>query len=227
MFHRKFVSYLNTLVSSKVERRAGWRDLWPGTICVVGLLTVFATRPSYAEEVITEPEQAGSSASQAVIEGESLHPHVTAGGTQSQLMSAFTQDQWSGDSQLWWLGARPGDRLTLELDVFQAIESIELSLTRASDYAIVQIELDGHPLGAPIDLYDTQVVTTGVLSLTTPQLKVGKHKLAFEIVGANRQAVKSYLFGLDFIRFRGARSRDGASGAPAGDKLVATVDSAE
>ncbi|MCC7338283.1 MAG: dehydrogenase [Pirellulaceae bacterium] len=193
----------------------------------MGLLTVFAVRPSYADEVITEPEQADSPVSQAVIEGESLHPHVTAGGTQPQPMSAFTQDQWSGDSQLWWLGARPGDRLTLELNVFRTIESIELSLTRARDYAIVQIELDGRPLGAPIDLYDTQVVTTGVLTLATPELTVGKHKLVFEIVGANPQAVKSYLFGLDFIRFRGARGRDGASGAQAGDKLVASVDSAE
>lgn len=57
---------------------------------------------------------------------------------------------------------------------------------------------------------------------------MGKHKLVFEIVGANPQAVKSYLFGLDFILSSAVRvGRDGASGAQAGDKLVASVDSAE
>ncbi|MEO8270111.1 MAG: PVC-type heme-binding CxxCH protein [Aureliella sp.] len=187
---------------------------------------MFCIQSGNADEGATTTGQGDSSASQVVIEGESLRPHVTAGGIQSQPMSAFTHDQWSGDSQLWWLGARPGDKLTLELDVFQAIETIELSLTRARDYAIVQIELDGHSLGAPIDLYDTQVVTTGLLSFATPELKVGKHKLAFAIVGANPQADKSFLFGLDFIRFRGASSGDGANAAQVGDRLVAAGESA-
>ncbi len=227
MLYCKSVSHRNSEYFSKVVFESYWRYLGysPLCICIASLLSTFGIQSLYADEASNVAGGTASSASQALLEGESLRPHVTAGGTQSQPMSAFTQDQWSGDSQLWWLGARPGDKLTLELDVFQSIEAIELSLTRARDYAIVQVELDGHPLGVPVDLYDTQVVTTGLLTFATPELKLGKHKLSFTIVGANPQAVKSYLFGLDFIRFRGVSTGDGARAAQAGDKLVAFVDS--
>ncbi len=135
------------------------------------------------------------------IEGEALNGKVTGGSTTPQGMKGFEGDRWSGDSQLWWRGAKPGDRLTLEIDAFEAIESIELSLTRARDYAIIHLELDGQPLGAEIDLYNPDVITTGLLTFPTANLNRGKHELAFVIVGANPQAKKSYLVGLDFIRF--------------------------
>ncbi len=137
------------------------------------------------------------------IEGETLRGHVTSGNVAPQGMKNFPGDRWSNDSQLWWRGGKPGDKLTLELDAFQSIESIELSLTRARDYGIVQIELDGQPLAAAIDLYNPEVITTGLLTFPT-NLKAGKHELAFGIVGANPQADQAYMFGLDFIRFRGA-----------------------
>jgi putative membrane-bound dehydrogenase-like protein len=148
------------------------------------------------------------------IEGETLNAKVTAGTAAPQGMKNFAADRWSGDSQLWWHGAQPGDKLSLELDVFQSIQSLELSLTRARDYGIVQIELDGQPLQGPLDLYDPQVVTTGLLKFETPDLKRGKHELAFVIVGANPQAEKRYMFGLDFIRF----TADGEKVAEVGPK---------
>lgn len=137
------------------------------------------------------------------IEGEALRGIVTAGTAAPQGMKGFAGDRWSNDSQLWWHGGKPGDKLTFELDAFESIESIELSLTRARDYGIVQIELDGQPLGPDIDLYHPEVITTGLLTFPTANLTRGKHQLAFAIVGANPQADKSYMFGLDFVRFRG------------------------
>ncbi len=137
------------------------------------------------------------------IEGESLSPRVTHGTARPQDMKAFRGDKWSGASHLWWTGARPGDKLTFELDAFKAIESIELALTCARDYAIVNILLDGQPLTKNLDLYNAEVITTGLLTFATPDLKQGKHELSVEIAGANPQAVKSYMVGLDFVRFRG------------------------
>jgi putative membrane-bound dehydrogenase-like protein len=118
-------------------------------------------------------------------------------------MGNFSADHWSGNSQLWWTGAKPGDTLQMELDALQDIEAIEMALTCARDYGVVQVKLDGKSLGEPIDLYSSQVVTTGLLTLETPKLKSGKHTLLFEIVGANPKADKAYMFGLDYVRFRG------------------------
>ncbi|QDV22095.1 PVC-type heme-binding CxxCH protein [Aureliella helgolandensis] len=151
------------------------------------------------------------------IEGEEVKATVTGGTTRAQPMGSFSGDRWSGNSQLWWTGAKPGDKLTLELDAFQEVAAVELALTCAKDYGIVEIQLNGQPLDAPLDCYDAQVVTTGLLSLDTPELKKGKHTLSFEIVGANPKAVKGYMLGIDFIRFRapGEIFPDADGGVPA------------
>lgn len=136
------------------------------------------------------------------IEAEELRAQVTAGKAQPQSMANFSGDQWSGNSQLWWTGGKPGDQLTLDLDVMRDCEAIQLALTRARNYGFVEIQLDGKPLADAIDLYDAEVITTGLLEFKTA-LKRGKHSLTFEIVGANAKAEKRYMIGLDYIRFRG------------------------
>lgn len=152
------------------------------------------------------------------IEGEALNVAVSGGVAKAQPMGNFSGDHWSGKSQLWWTGAKPGDTLTLELDAFQDVKTIEMALTCARDYGIVEVLLDSKPLGPPIDLFSSEVVTTGLLSFSPENLTKGKHELKFEIVGANAQAVKSYMFGLDFIRFRSpndAPAVESGSEAPA------------
>ncbi|MEZ6134066.1 MAG: family 16 glycoside hydrolase [Pirellulaceae bacterium] len=137
----------------------------------------------------------------SAIEGETLKPSVTAGTAKPQPMGEFAADVWSGKSQLWWTGTKPGDKLSVELDALRDCEAMEMAMTCARDYAVVQLHIDGQALGEPIDLFDAQVVSTGLLEFKTA-LKKGKHQLEVEILGANRQAVKSYMFGLDYIRFR-------------------------
>lgn len=149
----------------------------------------------------------GSGKVPGAIEGESLTAQVTRGAANPQPMKNFTEDHWSGDSQLWWRGAKPGDLLSIEIDVFDDIDEIQLALTCARDYAIVEVKLDGKSLAEPIDLYHPTVVSTGLLTLPTPGLKRGKHRLSFEIKGANPKAAKAYMVGLDFVRFK-ARGQD-------------------
>lgn len=138
----------------------------------------------------------------SAIEGENLNASVTGGKAEPQPMGNFSGDRWSGNSQLWWTGGKPGDTLSIEFDAMRDIEAIELALTCARDYGFVQIYLNDKELGKPIDLYNPEVVTTGLLEFKT-LVKQGKHKLTFELVGANEKAVKAYMFGLDFVRFRG------------------------
>ncbi|GIW99760.1 MAG: hypothetical protein KatS3mg111_3093 [Pirellulaceae bacterium] len=135
------------------------------------------------------------------IEGEELRPVVSGGTVGPQAMGGFSADRWSGGEQLWWRGARPGDWLEIPLDVLQPVDAIELVLTCARDYGVVSLTIDDQPLGEAIDLYEPEVVTTGTLEFPC-QLQPGQHRLRIAIVGANPQAVKSFMCGLDCLRFR-------------------------
>lgn len=134
------------------------------------------------------------------LEGESLPHSASAGEARPQPMAKFNGDRWSGDSQLWWTGGRPGDHLDFDLPAKSGTVDVEIVMTCAKDYGVFQLALDGQPLGAPIDLYNPDVVTTGVLAFPKIKLKPGKHKLTVQIVGSNPKAVKGYMFALDYVR---------------------------
>jgi putative membrane-bound dehydrogenase-like protein len=135
-------------------------------------------------------------------EGESLKiVEKSAGTAKSQGMAAFSLDRWSGSDHLWWTGGKPGDRLAVALRCDAAAKyDVEIVLTRARDYGVVQLELGGIKLGDPIDLYSADVVTTGVLIFPSVSLPKGEIQLTAEIIGSNAKAVKLYMFGLDYIR---------------------------
>jgi len=137
------------------------------------------------------------------IEGESMKViGKSAGDVRNQKMSGFPKDRWSNNDQLWWTGAQPGDTLELAVEVEQTGRyDVEIVLTQARDYGVVQLALAGQPLGNSIDLFNSpEVVTTGVLVYPDQRLQAGTHSLQVEIVGANPQAIPAYMFGLDFVR---------------------------
>ena len=78
-------------------------------------------------------------------------------------------------------------------------------MTKARDYGIVQLYLDGEKLDKPIDLYNPDVVPTGPVALGMHELTAGEHKLTIEITGANEKAEKAYMFGLDYIKLESLR----------------------
>jgi len=136
------------------------------------------------------------------FEGEKLAIiEKTAGTANSQDMRGFSADRWSGHDHLWWTGAKVGDRLGVEIEVPEAgTYEVWVCLTRARDYGIVQMSWDGQAVGDPIDgFHPNQVINTGMVSLGTHALTAGKHQLTMEIVGANPQAIKTYMVGLDFV----------------------------
>ena len=124
----------------------------------------------------------------------------SGGAVSTQDMRSFGQGVWSGDDQLWWTGGKPGDRLDVELPVKKAGKyALSVRLTKAADYGIVQPFLDGKKVGPEIDLYNDGVILTEPIRLGTAELAEGPHRLSFEIVGANAQAIKKYMFGLDRV----------------------------
>ena len=118
-----------------------------------------------------------------------------------------TGSDWSNESHLWWTDAKPGDTLDLAVPVEKAgTYRLKMQLTKAVDYGIVQLSLDGKKLGEPIDLFNNGVVATGVLDMGMHELSKGQHVLRVEIVGANEKAVKSYMFGLDYMKLEEVQS---------------------
>lgn len=140
-----------------------------------------------------------------VIEFESLKAlRATSGQSAVQEMNGFARDRWSAGKQLYWTGAKTGERLTIDLDVAQAgAYELQAAFTMAPDYAIIQVLLDNEKLGHPIDLFNSpDVVTTGELTLGKRELKAGQHQLTIEIVGANPAALPAFMVGLDYLRLK-------------------------
>jgi len=135
------------------------------------------------------------------LEGENLKIlRKTAGNPRSQDMTGFG-DSWSRLAHLWWTDAQPGDRLELAIPVRASGDyGVTLRLTKAPDYGIVQLYLDGAKTGDPIDLYATSVIISDVVDLGRHTLTEGEHVLAIEIVAANEEAEKAYMAGLDYVK---------------------------
>ena len=138
----------------------------------------------------------------AAIEAESMTvAAISEGKTRTQNMAGFQKDRWSGGKQLFWTGAKPRARLTLEFDVeVEGNYTVGAVLTTARDYGIINLQLDSAALGTSIDLYDNpDVRTTGLLTFGIHHLQAGRHRLLIELVGANDAAVKSFMVGIDCL----------------------------
>ena len=141
-----------------------------------------------------------------VLEGESLKVlSKTGGDPQEQDLTGFA-GQWSNDAHLWWIDAKPGDKLVLALPVTKTGNySVSMNFTKAPDYGIIQLYLDGEKVGKLLDLYHPSVMPTGDLKMGSRHLTAGEHKLCVEILGANEKAIKSYMFGLDYVKLEPAK----------------------
>jgi len=121
----------------------------------------------------------------------------TGGGHMLQDDTAFG---WSGASQLWWVDARPGDRLELDVPCARAGRyRVFAWLTGARDYGIVRLTLEGQTLGDALDRY-LEDVGVDELLLGTAALREGSNRLVVEMVGSNPRAEPRHMFGLDCLR---------------------------
>jgi hypothetical protein len=123
-------------------------------------------------------------------------------GTSVQEMQGFRDDKWSGDRHRIGGCQGPGEWCDLELPkVVAGSYRVSACLTKARDYGILQLRLNGAPLGKPIDGFcPNKVVTTGLIDLGTVELKTGAPVLRIEITGTNPGSVgKRYLWGVDYV----------------------------
>ena len=81
------------------------------------------------------------------------------------------------------------------------IDQLKAVLTKARDYGICDIALDGKAVATSFDGYNAdKVILTDELDWGTHALIIGDHKLTFTITGTNPAAVKSYMVGIDYVK---------------------------
>ena len=151
-------------------------------------------------------ESVGSGAGPS-IEAEDLlaAAAVTGGRLEVQDMASFRGD-WGGDAQLWWIEGRPGDRMSLPIEVPEA-GAYELLgfFTRAGDYGIVRLHVGGVALSPLMDGYAPRVEPTGEVSFGRVELEAGTNELVVELLGGDERASGSsdgYRVGIDGFRLR-------------------------
>ncbi len=127
-----------------------------------------------------------------MTEAESLIPNAqaTAGPIQKQ------DGGWSGGAQLFWTPQAEGQTLTIPVTAPKDGKfELTIMFTRSHDYGIFQYELDGTPLGEPIDQYNASIANKEKL-FPEFSLKAGEHKLTVRNTGKNAASTGFY-YGLD------------------------------
>ena len=120
------------------------------------------------------------------------------GDVSTQDMSGFG-DGWSGDSQFWFTGSKVGAEATLELPVQNDGKyNLAVYYTAAGDYGVIQVLVDGKPVGGPTDCFNQGVIAKGRTSLGAVELTAGNHRITFRSVSKNAQST-NYLIGVDAI----------------------------
>ena len=143
-------------------------------------------------------EITGVSGSALRVEAESLLPPVDASAP-VEAQANCCGVSWSGGTQLWFRPDSADQKVTVEFSV-PADGTYELSAaqTRAPDYGITTLALDGDAIGDAVDGYDSKVAVPDPVGYGQHDLTAGKHRLTLTVTGKNDQA-SGFLAGVDFF----------------------------
>jgi hypothetical protein len=134
------------------------------------------------------------------IEAEKLPVVASDGGRADvQNMGPFGGNNWSGDAQRFFTPKAKGAFVTVELSVpKEGRYDLDVYYTKAGDYGIVQLYLDGKPLGKPFDGFNRGVIPSGKVPYGAVELAAGKHQLKFEVTSKN-DASTGFYAGIDCL----------------------------
>jgi hypothetical protein len=140
-----------------------------------------------------------------LLEGEHMKVLRIGGGRHwVQEMGGYGGGKWSGNAQLIWTGGKQGDAIEIEFAVPKGGRQELLAVfTKAEDYGIFELTIDGKPVGKAIDLFDDKVTTTGRIVLGVMDLAQGRHVLKATAAGQNPKVITGqsggHVFGLDYL----------------------------
>lgn len=140
------------------------------------------------------------------LEGEELWVvSQTQGSLTPQFMDWAGSNVWSHDLHLFWYDNNltkvgQGGQAVVRFDAPSAggFDLVGV-FTKAYDYGIVQLEVDGSACGAAIDLYHDGPIPSGELALCHKTLTAGHHELRFTLTGKNAASAGYYL-GVDYLK---------------------------
>ncbi|MFN3240372.1 MAG: glycoside hydrolase family 172 protein [Planctomycetota bacterium] len=134
------------------------------------------------------------------LEGEGLRVISCSGGTHEVQNLAFFEGRFSRDAHRWWRDGKVGDALVLGVPVpASGRYRITVGMTRADDFARVQLSIGDTLLGEPFDGYAAQVEPSGRLVAGVVDLEAGEQPLRLRLVGKNPKAKDRMMVGLDYL----------------------------
>jgi hypothetical protein len=94
-----------------------------------------------------------------------------------------------------------GDYTVLKINVPTAgTYALSAAMTKARDYGIVSLAVNGAQLGQPFDGYNSPNVTVNNnVAFGSVQLSAEAHQLTFTVVGKNPSSI-GYQVGIDYLR---------------------------
>jgi hypothetical protein len=118
-----------------------------------------------------------------------------------QDMATSGRENWGNGHQL--LGsARRGGYVELEVPVpTTSTYQLNVCFTRAPDYGVVQVSIDGKPIGQPVDGFKPRLVPSVRVELGRVELQQGDHRVRFAALDKNRQST-GFAMGIDCLELR-------------------------
>jgi hypothetical protein len=131
---------------------------------------------------------------------EAKYLQVTKGNAGAQDTAPFGTG-WKSGSQLFWPPKSAGEQIDLELKNAKAGKyKISARYTDAPDYGIVQLSVNGTPVGPPTDLYGGKVAPAPLVDLGTVDLKDGVNTISLKTTGKNDKS-QNFFVGIDYFQF--------------------------
>jgi hypothetical protein len=136
-----------------------------------------------------------------VLEAESLLPPIEATAP-VDAQSNCCGIRWSNGAQAWFRAGSANQHFTVAFDVAKAgTYDLSAVFTKAPDYGIHTLSIDGQRAGEPFDGYDPAGVSTQRVSYGALQLSEGRHTLTLTVTGKNA-ASRGYFAGVDLIELK-------------------------
>ncbi len=161
------------------------------------MMEYYPDRKHYIADGSKIAEAIAPAKDEVIVEAESLEVIDTSGDNAApQNMKGFGP-QWSGDSQILVNTNEPGDYIVLAVPV-ESDGTYEISayFTKAHDFGQIQLTINGKPMGAVFDGYNSKVVHTNRVNMGKIYLKNGNNPFRFQVMGKNKSA-ENYQFGVD------------------------------
>jgi hypothetical protein len=145
-------------------------------------------------------EASATSGSMLRVEGEALLP-PTSSTAPAVPQGNCCGAQWSSGQQVWFQADGAGDTFTVELDVPQAgTYDLSAVYTKARDYGIHTLAVDGEVVGEPFDGYDPNLIDDARAEYGAVDLSQGTHTLTFTVTGKNPANTSPWFFvGVDLV----------------------------